>query len=285
MLRTDRLERKMYNPFDPVAEDEVEEMADDLSAFDVPAVPPSPTTAANTISTAELDKILRLVESSPDIISTFPPQIRNAIQNQLAKRETFVLLFFPSSTFSFIHLFFVVFRNRSLSSSSATSLTLRGQTGSPPVALGESSLVDLRKFFAAAKAGRISEIRSILSSGRINVNDRDDEGNTVLHYAAYRDELEVVRVLVEEGRAHLDLANHGESNTPLHWYEYSHSFSSKHQKQLTQFLFLIGLSWDHQQEQQRICYKEGPISLLPTSMVTMRSITQHSMTSPCWRAT
>lgn len=49
-------------------------------------------------------------------------------------------------------------------------------------------------------------LKSLISSGA-NVNCRDTEGNTPLHYACHRNSASTIRILVEEGGAHIQMRN------------------------------------------------------------------------------
>lgn len=58
----------------------------------------------------------------------------------------------------------------------------------------------------AIQIGRVSRIRRLLSSGIINIHERDQNQNTPLHIAADQENFEIVKVLVENG-ANVNLQN------------------------------------------------------------------------------
>ena len=70
----------------------------------------------------------------------------------------------------------------------------------------------------AAKAGHIEAVKQHLAAGT-DVNEKDDDGWTPLHYAAYGVHKEIVELLIAEG-ADVDAKDrHG--NTPLYWAGFS----------------------------------------------------------------
>ena len=101
-----------YNPFDPVSQEIP--LDDELAAFDpIPphplaspqvsssalntttlasddsaSAPSSASSSRNLISSVELDKLLTLVQSNPALLDNYPPQLREAIQNQLQKKRS-----------------------------------------------------------------------------------------------------------------------------------------------------------------------------------------------------
>lgn len=75
-----------------------------------------------------------------------------------------------------------------------------------------------------AKSGNIADVKRLLRKswwpfGRTNVNERDERGNSPLHYAASQGHCEIAKFLSEAG-ADVNARNH-EGATPLHVAAYS----------------------------------------------------------------
>lgn len=70
------------------------------------------------------------------------------------------------------------------------------------------------EFLNAIKTGNIQLIENIINSG-FDINQKDDKGNTPLHYAARDKSKEAIRILVEHG-ANIDAVNKLKC-TPLHF--------------------------------------------------------------------
>ncbi|VDI52632.1 ankyrin repeat domain-containing protein 46-like [Mytilus galloprovincialis] len=63
--------------------------------------------------------------------------------------------------------------------------------------------------------GNVDLTINLLESRKFDLNKRDKQGRTLLHYAACRGQYEIVELLLEQGaKAHLKDKN---GNTPLHW--------------------------------------------------------------------
>lgn len=63
---------------------------------------------------------------------------------------------------------------------------------------------ELRKLFKIISQGeqgsiKLEEIEKILQEHQSQINDKDEYGNTLLHYAAFRGEIEIVRLLKKCG--------------------------------------------------------------------------------------
>ncbi len=67
--------------------------------------------------------------------------------------------------------------------------------------------------FKAFSTSKYKEVKRVLESG-VDVNSVDEDGNTVLHYAAYNDETEIAELLLSKG-ANVNAVNR-EKETPLH---------------------------------------------------------------------
>lgn len=65
---------------------------------------------------------------------------------------------------------------------------------------------ELPSLINAIQIGRIPRIRRLLNSGNINIHERDQYQNTPLHIAADEENLEIVKLLVENG-ANVNLQN------------------------------------------------------------------------------
>ncbi|CAG8700691.1 20719_t:CDS:2 [Cetraspora pellucida] len=79
----------------------------------------------------------------------------------------------------------------------------------------EATTNDSDDVFSYAKQGKSSEISGILESGEANVNAKDDQGLSLLHWACDRGHLNVVKLLVEKG-ADMNVLTTG-NETPLHY--------------------------------------------------------------------
>ncbi|CAG8478483.1 9753_t:CDS:2 [Cetraspora pellucida] len=79
----------------------------------------------------------------------------------------------------------------------------------------EATTNDSDDVFSYAKQGKSSEISGILESGEANVNAKDDQGLSLLHWACDRGHLDVVKLLVEKG-ADMNVLTTG-NETPLHY--------------------------------------------------------------------
>lgn len=92
-----------------------------------------------------------------------------------------------------------------------------GGAGSAGPVSSTNTLLDIRKLFGAVKTGKIAEVRQLFSKGTIEVDTTDESGNTLLHWAAFNNQLEVMRFLVDQKNASLSPANKSDGQTPLHW--------------------------------------------------------------------
>ena len=63
-----------------------------------------------------------------------------------------------------------------------------------------------QKLFDAVRAGDVPVMKMLIERGGTNVNQRDDEGVTLLHYASYFGKVEAVGTLAELGADKDDLA-------------------------------------------------------------------------------
>ncbi|CAG8567037.1 14977_t:CDS:2, partial [Dentiscutata heterogama] len=80
---------------------------------------------------------------------------------------------------------------------------------------GEEEVETNDDMFSYAKQGKSSEISGILESGEANVNAKDDQGLSLLHWACDRGHLDVVKLLIEKG-ADINILSDG-NETPLHY--------------------------------------------------------------------
>ncbi|CAG8610658.1 13236_t:CDS:2 [Acaulospora morrowiae] len=69
--------------------------------------------------------------------------------------------------------------------------------------------------FAHVKQGEYNEVSKILDSGEVDINAKDDQGLSPLHWACDRGHLEIVKLLIERG-ANVNLLT-SEDETPLHY--------------------------------------------------------------------
>lgn len=77
-----------------------------------------------------------------------------------------------------------------------------------------SLLPDPEALFKAASSGSVSEVQSLLDGG-IDINAKDADGMTPLHFAAGNNQREIVKLLVSRG-AKLETKSNG-GYTPLAW--------------------------------------------------------------------
>jgi ankyrin len=82
------------------------------------------------------------------------------------------------------------------------------------IALLQPASGRLSPFFAAVARGDTAEVQTLIDSGRANPNERGHHGRTPLHYAAYYDQEDVAKLLLEKGAEIDTAARFGE--TPLH---------------------------------------------------------------------
>ncbi len=68
--------------------------------------------------------------------------------------------------------------------------------------------------FSAAKEGNIEEVRRLVESG-VDVNVKDNDGRTPLHFAAGLGYIEVVKYLISKG-AYVNVKENAHGATPLH---------------------------------------------------------------------
>ncbi|CAG8767115.1 38708_t:CDS:2, partial [Gigaspora margarita] len=80
---------------------------------------------------------------------------------------------------------------------------------------GEEEIESNNDIFSYAKQGKSSEISGILESGEADVNDKDDQGLSLLHWACDRGHLDVIKLLIEKG-ADINILSDG-IETPLHY--------------------------------------------------------------------
>ena len=67
----------------------------------------------------------------------------------------------------------------------------------------------------AAAAGDIAEVKRLLALGFVDVNAKDNDGDTSLHRASYNGHMEVVKLLLAAGADVNAINRIGE--TPLYW--------------------------------------------------------------------
>jgi ankyrin repeat protein len=79
----------------------------------------------------------------------------------------------------------------------------------------ESNLMQL-DIFAAARQGRIDQIRALIESGRAGATDRDDDGITPLHLAVITGRVPACAYLIEQG-AEVNAFGGSVPATPLQW--------------------------------------------------------------------
>jgi len=74
----------------------------------------------------------------------------------------------------------------------------------------------IKDIFFASNVGDINLLKTLIEQDKIDINSRDNDGSTALHWACYKNRLEVAKYLVEHG-AELDVANISEGHTALMW--------------------------------------------------------------------
>ncbi|CAG8449291.1 3482_t:CDS:2 [Ambispora gerdemannii] len=80
---------------------------------------------------------------------------------------------------------------------------------------GEEEKVLEPNIFSFAKEGKISDIIKLLDSTVVDINAKDKQGLTALHWASDSGQLKVVELLIERGAGINALTN--EQETPLHY--------------------------------------------------------------------
>lgn len=68
----------------------------------------------------------------------------------------------------------------------------------------------------ATQYGHIENCQKILESGKFNINQRDQENVSLLHWAAINNRIELVEYFIEKG-AEIDAIGGDLRSTPLHW--------------------------------------------------------------------
>lgn len=69
--------------------------------------------------------------------------------------------------------------------------------------------------YDAARDGNLEMVKCCIINGA-DVNGKDEHGRSVLHIAAWRNHLNVVKYLVEDQHARVDIKNPS-GTSPLHW--------------------------------------------------------------------
>ncbi|CAI2169764.1 12025_t:CDS:2 [Funneliformis geosporum] len=70
--------------------------------------------------------------------------------------------------------------------------------------------------FSYTKKGDIAELSKILDSDKVDINVKDNQGLTLLHWASDQGHLEAVELLIERG-ADVNILSEVEKETPLHY--------------------------------------------------------------------
>ena len=75
---------------------------------------------------------------------------------------------------------------------------------------------ELNLFHAAARDGKAEACKAFIDLG-VDINIRDMHGETPLHWSAYGGHLETTKVLIEYGKAQVDVTSGHYGRTPLQW--------------------------------------------------------------------